>query len=133
MDLLFYDGSCGLCHRTVLWALRHDPDGSRFRFAPIGGETYLATFAASTRATLPDSIVLRSADGRVLVRSDAVLRVGERVEGGWGLLARWIGIVPRWLLDRIYDIIARVRRQLFAPPAGACPIVPRELRPRFLP
>ena len=36
-DLLFYDGTCGLCHRAVTFALARDPDGSRFRFAALQG------------------------------------------------------------------------------------------------
>jgi len=131
-DLLFYDGGCGLCHRWVVFMLRHDLEGSRFRFAPIGGTTWNETIPASVRQTLPDSLVLRTADGRTLVRSDAVLSIGERLSGGWRSLARITGLLPRWVLDLGYDGIARVRKRLFSAPAGSCPVVPAELRARFL-
>lgn len=129
-DLLFYDGTCGLCHRSVLFALRHDLEGTRFRFSPIGGETWREMVEGKT-PRLPDSLVLRTADGRVLVRSEAVLHIGERVGGGWQGVARLVGLLPRWLLDAGYDGVARVRKKLFAPPQGACPILPAELRGRF--
>ncbi len=132
-DLLFYDGTCGLCHRAVTFALARDPDGSRFRFAALQGPTFEATFPPADRDRFPDSIVLRTEDGRVLTRSDAALRIAERIGGGWGALAGVLGILPRWLLDLGYDGVARVRRRLFAAPAGACPVLPPALRGRFLP
>jgi predicted DCC family thiol-disulfide oxidoreductase YuxK len=131
-DLLFYDGACGLCHRTVLVTLRHDREGTRFRYAPIGGGTFEGAFPPARRATLPDSIIVRTADGRTLTRSDALLHIGERLGGGWGALARAGGLLPRWLLDWGYDRIARVRKRLFATPKAACPMLPPELRVRFL-
>lgn len=130
-ELLFYDGSCGLCHRLVLFVVRHDPLGSLFRFAPIGGATWREVIEGKTSG-LPDSLVLRTLDGRTLLRSDAVLHIGERLGRGWRVAARFAGLLPRWLLDIGYDGVARLRKHLFAPPPGVCPILPAELRSRFL-
>jgi predicted DCC family thiol-disulfide oxidoreductase YuxK len=132
LDLLFYDGGCGLCHRTVSFTVARDRDGSRFRYAPLAGPAFQATFSAAVAATLPDSIVLRTADGRTLVRAAAVLHLGERLGGGWRTLARLAGLLPRWLLDLGYDALARIRRHLFQQPTDACPRLPPELRSRFL-
>jgi predicted DCC family thiol-disulfide oxidoreductase YuxK len=131
LDLLFYDGTCGLCHRWVQFVLRRDPAGSMFRYAPIGGPAWNAAILP-LREALPDSLVLRTADGRTLVRSEAVLHIGERLGGGWRSLARVAGLLPRWLLDLGYDGLARVRKRLFNAPVGSCPMVPAELRGRFL-
>jgi predicted DCC family thiol-disulfide oxidoreductase YuxK len=130
-DLLFYDGTCGLCHRWVRFVVRHDADSRRFRFAPIGGRTWRATFTDRAGQDLPDSLVLRTADGRTLVRGEAVRHIGERLGGGCATLARLAGVLPRWLLDGGYDLVARSRRHLFARPASACPTLPAELRARF--
>ncbi len=132
-DLLFYDGSCGLCHHAVKFALARDPDGSRFRYAALQGPTFEATFPPADRARFPDSIVLKTADGRVLTRSTAALRIAERIGGGWGALARVLQLLPTWLLDLAYDGVAKVRKRIFATPEGACPLLPPELRGRFLP
>ena len=131
-DLLFYDGGCGLCHRTVLFTLRHDLDGSRFRYAPIGGRAFQEAFSAEQQALLPDSVIIRTADGRTLTRSGAAIHIGERLGGFWGGAARLISLVPRWLLDWGYDRIASVRKQIFATPKAACPMLPPELGGRFL-
>lgn len=132
-DLLFYDGGCGLCHRSVKFVLARDLEGSRFRFAPLEGSTFREQFDPAARAELPDSIVLRTADGRTLVRSQAALHIAEQLGGGWRMLARIGGLFPSWLLDLAYDAIARVRSRLFARPEGTCPLLPPELRQRFLP
>src|SRR5262249_22138515 len=130
-DLLFYDGTCGLCHRSVLFAMNRDREGTLFRFAPIGGQTWREQIEGKI-PDLPDSLGLRTAAGRTLVRSEAVLRIGELVGGPWQRVTRLAGLLPHWLLDLCYDGVARIRRKLFAPPPGVCPIVPAELRGWFL-
>ena len=66
-ELLFYDGHCGLCHRSVQFLLRHDPGGRAFRFAPLQGCTFEATIPPAQRAQLPDSMVIRTR--RALIRA----------------------------------------------------------------
>lgn len=133
VDLMFYDGSCGLCHRWVSFVAARDRDGSRFRFAPLGGPTFATAYSPSQRGLLPDSVVVRTADGRTLTRSAAVIHIGERLGGPWRTLAAIAALLPRWLLDLGYDGIARIRRCLFARPLDSCPMLPPELRGRFLP
>ena len=72
---VFYDGGCGLCHRAVRFALAHDADGSRFRFASLQSEGFRRRVPAAARAGLPDSIVTLTPDGTLLVRSAAVIHV----------------------------------------------------------
>jgi predicted DCC family thiol-disulfide oxidoreductase YuxK len=132
-DLLFYDGRCGLCHRLVRFAVTRDRDGTRFRFAPLEGETFLAQYDSARRAALPDSIVLHTADGRTMLRSEAAFAIAERLGGPWRVAARLAGLLPRWLTDLGYDAVARIRGLLFARPEGSCPLLPPEVRGRFLP
>ncbi len=128
---LFYDGSCGLCHRAVRFLLAEDRGGSSFRFAPLGGAAFESAIPAPQRAQLPDSIVLRCPDGRVLVRSAALLEAGRALGGCWRVIAVLLHPVPPRFLDRVYDFVAARRRRLFAAPAEACPIISAELRGRF--
>jgi predicted DCC family thiol-disulfide oxidoreductase YuxK len=85
------------------------------------------------RGALPDSLVLRTADGRVRVRSEAVLESLRQIGGPWVIAAALGALVPRPLADRLYDAAARLRRRLFRPPADVCLAVPAHLRARFLP
>jgi predicted DCC family thiol-disulfide oxidoreductase YuxK len=131
-DLVFYDGTCGLCHRLVLFALRRDPEGEMFQYAPLGGGTFGTAFPPDQRAGFPDSIVVRTGDGRTLFKSEAVLHLGQRVGGWWSGVAGLASLLPRWLLDWGYDGVAAIRRLLFTRPPDICPALPTELRTRFL-
>lgn len=133
VETLFYDGACGLCHRAVRFVIAEDRGGSAFRFAPIQGETLERLVPAHVRAVLPDSLVVRTAEGVLLFRSAAVLYVGRRLGGAWRLGAGLVAALPvRWC-DGLYEAIARVRGRVFARPKDACPVMPKELRARFDP
>jgi predicted DCC family thiol-disulfide oxidoreductase YuxK len=133
-DLVLYDGGCGLCHRSVAFLARRDRDGSRFRFAPLGGETAGARLAETAAAPLPaGTVVLLTADGRLLSRSSAAIHALGRLGGAWRGLARCLALVPRPLRDAVYSLVARVRGRLFARPEGTCPRLPAGLAERFLP
>jgi predicted DCC family thiol-disulfide oxidoreductase YuxK len=131
-DHVFYDGDCGFCHKSVRFLAAHDGGGA-FRFAPLGGPTFLGLVPEAERASLPDSLVLHTADGRVLVQSAAALYCLRRLGGGFRLLA-WLGaLVPRALLDAAYAAFARNRQRWFARPPQACPVPPGPLRARLDP
>lgn len=130
-DTVFYDGYCGLCHRWARFVLAEDVEGRCFELSPLQGE-YLHTVVNETdRAALPDSIVLRRADGALWVKSRAVIAILDRLGGLWRVAAWLLRLVPRPLRDLAYDGVARVRLKLFAQPAEACPMVPAHLRGRF--
>jgi predicted DCC family thiol-disulfide oxidoreductase YuxK len=129
LDHVFYDGSCGLCHRAVRFLIAEDASGTAFRYAPLGGDAFRAV--AGDVMDLPDSMVAKTAAGALLVKSDAVLHLGRRLGGYWRLLATLGGLVPRALRDPAYDFVARIRYRLFARPKEACPMLPPDLRARF--
>jgi len=131
-EIVFYDGECGLCHRTIRFCLAEDVDGGAFRFAPLQGTTFDDEVPAARRATLPDSIVLLRSDGTLMERSDAIAHMLVALGGVWNLLGRCLRLIPRPLRDAGYDGIASMRRRAFAKPAGLCPILPPHLGARFL-
>lgn len=131
-EIVFFDGGCGLCHATVRFVLRRDR-AARFVFAAIHGETFRATFAETERAAIPDTVVVRTADGRTLLRSDAVVHLLRALAPPWPACAAVLSVIPRPLRDLGYRTVAKIRRALTSPPPDACPVVPPDLRPRFLP
>jgi len=130
---LFYDGECGLCHRWVKRVLRADPLGTQFYFAPLQGPTAAAAMSREQQAALPDSIVIRRADGELLTRSAAVIHIIHTLGGRWRIGAWVLVAIPRPLRDFGYATIARARHKLFAKPADACPLVPPAWRGRLKP
>jgi len=132
-ELVFYDGHCGLCHRSVLFLLARDRDGALFRFGPLFGETFEAHVPEEARAGLADSLVVRRSDGILLQRASGVFHLLRKIGGFWGLVGTVGGWFPSVLTDWGYDRVAAVRSRLFERPAESCPLVPDELRSRFVP
>ena len=132
-EMIFYDGHCALCHGAVKFVLKHDRPGNAFRFAPLQGETFKARVAESAQKNLPDSIVVLTDQGEMLVRSDAFLLILARLGGRWRVLARMLRVVPRSVRDVVYNFVARVRYKAFGTRSDLCPVVPTKLRSRFDP
>lgn len=135
---LFYDGDCGFCHRSVRFVLAEEsplrPD-RLLHFAPLESRAFEALLERhpSLREDLPDSIVLELEDGTLRTRSAAVLEIASRLGGLWRALAVVGSLLPPSVLDRAYDVVARVRKRIFARPKDSCPILPPGLRQRFDP
>ncbi len=130
---VFYDGHCGLCHGFVRFILAEDRRGANILFSPLQGERFGSSVPLNQRAGLPDSVVVQTGAGRLLVRSAAVVEVLQRLGGVWRLIGVVAACLPRKLLDGCYDLVARLRLKLFTPPVAACPLLPADLQERFQP
>ena len=130
-ERLFYDGSCALCHWAVRFVLARDPQGRAFRFAPLDSEAFRRVASEAVRASLPDSLVVETRDGRLLTRSAAVIHILGRLGAPWRQLGGFARAFPSALLDLVYDFVARVRYRVFGREPDACPVIPKEQRSRF--
>lgn len=135
-SIVFYDGACGLCHRTIRVLLAEDADGDRFRFAPLETEIFEATCAApgsgfEDGTAIPDSVLVHLPGRALLTRSQGLLELGHQLGGLWRLLAWVLGLLPLWFLNAGYDLVARTRHHFFSKPDESCPLVPAHLRDRF--
>jgi predicted DCC family thiol-disulfide oxidoreductase YuxK len=124
---IFYDGSCGLCHWAVRFVIGEDISERKFRFAPLGGKAFESLIPAAQRVGLPDSLVVLTTDGRILVRSAAAIHILGRLGGVWICVARLLRFLPRPIADSAYDFIARSRYRLFSRTREACLIIPTHL------
>jgi predicted DCC family thiol-disulfide oxidoreductase YuxK len=132
--VLLYDGTCGFCAGSVQLVLRHDRRGT-LRFAALQGAFGTAVRSRHPELARVDSVVWleparNGREERVLVRSDAALRVA-RYLGGWFQLARLAALLPRPLRDAGYDLVARHRHRLLAD-GPSCLLPPPAVRERFL-
>jgi predicted DCC family thiol-disulfide oxidoreductase YuxK len=128
--IVLYDGTCGLCHRSVRFIVRHERD-RELQFAPLQGPT-----AAALRARLPripdelSTVVLVDGD-RVHLRSKAFLYAARhlRAPWRWAYAFRWF---PAIVLDLGYRVIARIRYRVWGR-ADQCELPAPDQRARFLP
>ncbi len=131
--VVFYDGSCGLCHRAIRLLLAEDTLGTRFHFAPLQGETFAQRVPAGVREQLPDSLVVVNPDAKLRVKGAAVTVLLFDLGGLWRLLGLLLSLLPGRVRDLLYDLVAGSRYRVFARTEEACPLIPPELRQRFLP
>ena len=128
--LYFFDGHCVLCSRFVAFCLKRDPTG-RLKFASaqsaLGKRVLLALDLPDD--TLDRTILLLD-DGRIYTRSTAALRALRHLRGP----ARWLYplvMVPKFLRDPIYDLVARNRIRWFGR-LDSCPMPSPQTRDRFI-
>ncbi|HMN06076.1 MAG TPA: DCC1-like thiol-disulfide oxidoreductase family protein [Flavobacteriales bacterium] len=125
--LLLFDGVCNLCNALVRFVIRRDRRG-RFRFATLQSAAahQLLGREASTSSTF---IYWRK--GRPLERSTAALNVARDLSGAWPMAYAFM-VVPRFLRDPVYDLVARKRYRWFGKRA-TCMVPTPEISARFLP
>jgi predicted DCC family thiol-disulfide oxidoreductase YuxK len=133
--LVLYDGVCALCNRVVRFLIKRDKRDV-FRFAPLQSslaEKVLARHGIKAQALDTVYVVERyeRADERVLARSDAAIVAATRLGGIWRATAI-LGLLPRALRDRLYNLIARSRYGVFGK-YEACPAPDPRDRAKFLP
>lgn len=134
VHLVLYDGVCGLCNRLLQFLLRHD-HRRVFNFASLQsavGQSTVERSGGNPRDLTSFYVVAdyRTAASRVLTRSDAALFVLSELQWPWRA-ALWMGWVPNGIRDRIYDLIARYRYQVFGR-YDRCLIPGPEFRDRFI-
>lgn len=134
MDIILYDGVCGLCNRLNQLVLRRDPAG-RFRFASLQSAfacTALARYGKDARDldTLYVVVDHQAPAERLLSKSQAALHVLRQLGGVWRL-AGLLALLPGRLRDRGYDLVARHRYRLFGR-YDACLIPRPEQVQRFI-
>ena len=126
---LFYDGECGLCDRFVQFVLRRDRR-EYFQFATLQSEDGRSQVAKMDPSDMDLQTMVLVEAGRPYTRSTAALRICRRLAAPWPLMYGFMAI-PKPLRDGVYSFVAARRKRWFKPPE-ACPVLPPELRRRFL-
>ncbi len=128
-DVLLFDGVCNLCNGAVNFIIDRDPNG-HFQFAALQsdfGQEQLEKLGFNQEDF--DSLVLLS-EGKVHKKSGAALRIAGKLNGLYPLLKAFL-IIPPFIRDGVYDIIARNRYKWFGK-RDECRIPTPELRSRFI-
>jgi predicted DCC family thiol-disulfide oxidoreductase YuxK len=132
--IVFFDGDCGLCHRSVAFLLERDRDG-RLRFAHLQGDLARRLLPPAMRDVGRDGtvVLLEPAAGpRVSRRSEAVLRALGYLPPPWRWLGLLSGIRPLYpAADLAYRFIVHRRREWFGG-ADRCALPDARYRARFL-
>lgn len=128
-NLLFFDGVCGLCNRTVDFLLPRDRK-QKIWFAPLQGETARRELSNEDVTDL-NTIVLKTPQA-LYKRSAAVVRLLWLLGGGWSACGTLLWLIPWPLRDLGYCLASLSRYRLFGK-REACRIPTEAERSRFLP
>jgi predicted DCC family thiol-disulfide oxidoreductase YuxK len=109
--ILFFDGDCGLCSRSVRFLMRRNRSNFLY-FAPLQGETAAQYLKADLRESL-STVVYRRTESEILIRSDAVLQALIDMGSNWRFLARPALLISRKWRDGLYNWIAARRNKFF--------------------
>jgi predicted DCC family thiol-disulfide oxidoreductase YuxK len=128
-QLVIFDGVCNLCNGTVQFIIKRDRN-KKFSFitrqSPIGQEMLM-------QLGLPvedQSTVVYLKAGVPYLKSMAVLKILKDLGRGWSLLYVLV-VIPAFIRDFIYDLIAKNRYRFFGR-RNSCKVPGSEMTDRFL-
>lgn len=124
--ILYFDGVCNLCNNAVQFVIRHDRQ-KKFLFASL--QSAAGKEVLNKLPVVPDSMVLYTS-GKYHVKSSAALHTARLLGGIYSLAFVFI-IIPAFIRNAVYDLIARNRYRWFGK-KDECMIPTPELKSRFL-
>ncbi|MFP4673731.1 MAG: thiol-disulfide oxidoreductase DCC family protein [Opitutales bacterium] len=131
--ILFFDGECGFCTRSVRFLMIIDRQAT-LCFAPLQGETAKERLPETLRESLSTVVYCRptpTGDPDVLLRSDAILYAMIDTGNCTRCFARAALSLPKNFRDSAYNWIAKNRR--FLVPGKACKLPSKRKREQLLP
>ena len=127
--IILFDAECVLCSANAQFILKHDKFGY-FRLASMQGEIGAGLYRKHGLDPQDPSSMLVVDGDRVRQDSDAVLSIYENLGFPWRLLAI-ARVVPAFLRDPVYRLIARNRYRMFGK-RTSCWIAPPDYKARVL-
>ncbi len=127
--IILFDGICNLCNGWVRFILRREKSEC-YLFASLQSPiAYTLLENGNVPQDLLSSIILIE-DGVIYKKSDAVLRICKNLNYPWRL-ATILLIAPKWIRDRMYDVIAANRYKWFGK-QQQCGLLQPDQKVRFL-
>jgi predicted DCC family thiol-disulfide oxidoreductase YuxK len=115
--IILYDGLCGLCNRFIQMVLKRDLH-DRFRFASLqsdfaGRVLHRHGAEPGNLDTLYVVLDYSEPGEQLMSRSEAAAVVLRELGGIWRILGGVLPVLPKWLRDWGYRLIARNRYRIF--------------------
>jgi predicted DCC family thiol-disulfide oxidoreductase YuxK len=128
-NIVLFDGVCNLCNCLVQFIIKRDPKAT-FSFAAIQSEMgqELLMQMKSHSDELNSVVYIR--DENYFFKSSAILHIFKDMGGIWKLFYVFI-IIPSFIRDSVYAVIARTRYKVFGK-RETCMIPSADIQNRFL-
>jgi len=128
-QVLLFDGVCNLCNATVQYVIRNDRQ-KVISFASLQSNFGLQVLSENKFDTTSLKTVVYLKNGKVFSKSAAFILL-MRDLGGWHKLMLVFWIIPKFLRDAVYDLIAKNRYAVFGK-RDECYVPTPELLERFI-
>ena len=126
--ILFFDGNCGLCNRSIKFVLRKEKNHELF-FSPLQSEFAKEIFREKNINHNFNTMMLLE-NGKVYNKSSASLRTTKYLKGLWPLMQGFL-IVPPFIRNFFYNILSKNRIAWFGI-SNYCDMMTPELKKRFI-
>ncbi len=126
--VMLFDGVCKLCNGSMNFILRVDRKG-QLKLASLQSDYGRQVLASHEIKSDPmDSMILLEGT-RLTTKSTAMIRISKYLGGAWPLCMIAL-VVPRFIRDFIYDIVAKNRYRWFGK-YDTCRLPDPEFEDRF--
>ena len=128
-NIIIFDGVCNLCNASVQFIIKRDTKGI-FKFLPLQSDkTHKILQQFNIDFKNIDTVILIK-DNNIFGRSDAALEIVDSFDYPWKAFY-FLTIIPKFVRDWVYDIIARHRYRWFGK-RETCMIPTDDIKTRFL-
>lgn len=126
--ILLFDGICNLCNNLVLFIIKRDTE-SQFKFASLQSEMGKLLLKKYILESNNLNTVVYIKGEKYFLKSTAILNIIKDLGGYWKLFYVFI-LIPKFIRDFIYDLIAKSRYRIFGK-KESCMIPNPEINQRF--
>lgn len=127
MNVIFFDGYCGLCNGFVDFMMKVDKKAI-FKFSPLQSEFAKQHVDPADISELKSVVIL--IDGKTYRKAEGVLKAIAHLGGIWKS-SSLIALLPNKILNVGYDLVAENRYSLFGK-RETCRLPSPEERSRFI-
>ena len=127
--VILFDGVCNFCNSAVNFVIKRDK-GSKIKFSPIQSSHGQRIIKEHDFHLNDLSSFIFIEKGALYTRSTAALKVCKYLGGAWPIAYGFI-IVPKFIRDGIYNLIAKNRYKWFGQ-KDECMVPTPDIKKRFL-
>lgn len=128
--ILFYDGTCGFCHKVVQLSIQQLRNDAEVFFSPLQGETATKYRLKIGSFPISDDAIVLVDDGNVFIGAEAFYKLAKYFMFPLSLF--WFfSFLPHFISNFAYNIVAENRYKLFGR-KDHCLIPDTEFKNRFL-
>ncbi|MFI5135083.1 MAG: thiol-disulfide oxidoreductase DCC family protein [Chitinophagales bacterium] len=129
MSVILFDGVCNLCNAIVQFIIKRDKL-NKFQFTSLQSKYGIEFTRHFQLHPVPYESIILYEEGKVYFKSEAVIRILTSFGGVWKTITI-LKIIPKFVSDFIYDMIAKSRYKVFGK-KETCMVPAPELKEKFL-